>query len=332
MQIKKTIRICSVLVVVVVLCNSWGFLVHRTIHQLAIYELRGPLQHFFYRNMELVVKYSVRADQRRNEDSTEGPKHFIDLEVFGDSARKMPLTWNEAVHIYGKDSLMEYGYVPYYIMTMKDRLTNAFRNGLKDSVLFYAIDLGHYISDAHVPLHTSVNYDGQLTNQKGLHSLWETVVPELELAEYDLHSGHKARYLNHPEKEVWKAVRQAHKLVKDVFQQELIVTSLFSDSSKYRVQIRNGKEYRTYTSVFAKTYSEHLGSTINRQLRRSADLTADFWYTCWVDAGRPDVNSWMQPAFSETEKAALEAQLKAYKKNTLIIDSLLIARKNVGRD
>jgi hypothetical protein len=329
---KKMIGLCSVLVGVVILCNSWGFLVHRTIHQLAIYELHGPLQHFFYRHMEQVVKYSVRPDQRRNEDSTEGSKHFIDLEVFGDSARKMPLTWDEAVLVYGKDSLLQYGYVPYYIMTMKDRLTHAFRNGLKDSVLFYAIDLGHYISDAHVPLHTSVNYDGQLTNQKGLHSLWETVVPELELAEYNLHSKHKARYLNKPEKAIWKAVRQAHKLVKDVFEQERQVTRLFSDSSKYRVQVRNGREYRTYTSVFARTYSEHLGRTINRQLLRSADLTADFWYTCWVDAGRPDVSAWMQPSFSEQEKAALSIQKKAYKHNTLIKDSLLIARKNVSRD
>jgi hypothetical protein len=327
---KKMIGLSSVLLVVAVLCNSWGFLVHRTIHQLTIYELRGPLQHFFYRHMDAVVKYSVRPDQRRNEDSTEGPKHFIDLEVYGDSARKMPLTWDEAVQVYGKDSLLEYGYVPYYIMTMKDRLTNAFRNGLKDSVLFYATDLGHYISDAHVPLHTSVNYDGQLTNQKGLHSLWESVVPEIEINEYNLHSKHRARYLNDPQEAIWDAVRQAHKLVKDVFEQERVVTRLFSDSSKYRVQMRNGKEYKSYTTVFAKTYSEHLGKTINRQLLRSADLTADFWYTCWVDAGKPDVGSWMQTPFSEADKATLKLQCKAYKKNTLIKDSLLIARKNVG--
>ena len=34
-------------------------------------------------------------------------------------------------------------------------------------------DLGHYLADAHVPLHTG-NYSSQRTNQTGIHALWET--------------------------------------------------------------------------------------------------------------------------------------------------------------
>src|SRR5687767_1486680 len=168
---KRMIAIGGLLLVVMI-CSSWGFLIHRTINQLAIYELPEPMRYYFHDHMQYIVKYSVRPDQRRNEDPQEAPKHFIDLELFGDSAAwKMPLKWEEAVRRYGKDSLVHGGYVPYYIMTVKDRLTAAFKSGQRDSILFYATDLAHYIGDAHVPLHVTVNYDGQLTGQKGLHSL-----------------------------------------------------------------------------------------------------------------------------------------------------------------
>ncbi|MDB5192303.1 MAG: hypothetical protein JWQ96_1866, partial [Segetibacter sp.] len=93
-----------ILSVILITGSGWGFLVHRTVHQLAVYELPGKMQRFFYRNMENVVNNAPRPDTRRNADSTEASKHFIDLEPFGDSAAwKMPLTWNEAVVKFSKD-------------------------------------------------------------------------------------------------------------------------------------------------------------------------------------------------------------------------------------
>lgn len=184
-------RSLFIVVIALVVCSSWGFLMHRTINQLAIYQLPKEMQPLFYKNMDYLVKHSVRPDERRNKDSTEASKHFIDFEAFGeDASHKMPLNWNDAVRQYSLDSMLEYGYVPYWIIIMQDRLTNAFRQKNKDSILFYAADLSHYIGDAHVPLHTSINYDGQLTGQKGLHALWESVVPELTLEQFDL-SGKK---------------------------------------------------------------------------------------------------------------------------------------------
>ncbi|RYY92277.1 MAG: hypothetical protein EOO11_21490, partial [Chitinophagaceae bacterium] len=66
--------------------SSWGFLVHRTTAQLAVYQVPAELQPFFYENLDYIVRYSVRPDQRRNSDPSEGPKHFIDVERFGPNA------------------------------------------------------------------------------------------------------------------------------------------------------------------------------------------------------------------------------------------------------
>jgi hypothetical protein len=242
------------------------------------------------------------------------------------------LNWNAALKQYGMDSLNHGGYVPYYVMTVKNKLTNAFRKGDKDTILFYAADLAHYISDAHVPLHVTENYDGQLTGQKGLHSLWESTIPELEINKYDLGSNHKAQYLKQPQRAIWKAIRQSHALLKDVFKQEKAATRAFTDSTKYRTQIRKGKEYKSYTSAFARAYSARLGKTVNQQLVRSADMVADFWYTCWVDAGRPNLRKLKQAQLSKQEKQQLQLELQAFKQNKLLEKKLLLSKQQQQED
>jgi len=317
------------LVLISMVCGSWGFLVHRTVGQLAIYELPGKLRPFFFKNEEYVVRNAPRPDQRRNVDSTEATKHFIDFEIYGDSAAwKMPRNWEQAVAKYSKDSLLKYGYLPYLIVMVKDSLTTAFRNKSADSILFYATDLGHYIGDAHVPLHTSVNYDGQLTNQKGLHSLWESMIPELGLDNYQLSSKHKARYLDHPEEQIWATLQHSFSLLHDVFAQEKEASKNFVDSTKYRVQMRRGREVKTYSPEFANAYNKLLGSSINDQLIASADLIADFIYTAWLDAGSPKLDV----ALSKKEKKQCKRELKSFKKNELIRDSMLLVKKIVFTD
>jgi hypothetical protein len=319
--------------VIIIICNSWGFLVHRTVNQLAVYKLPKAMQSFFYSNREYLVKNAPRPDQRRNEDSLEASRHFIDLEAYGDSAAwKMPLNWTDAVKIYSKDSLLKYGFVPYHIVTIKNKLTDAFRAGNKDSILFYATDLGHYIADANVPLHTSINYDGQLTNQKGLHSLWESMVPEIELDQYTLYSSHKAAYIADPAMKAWETIRRAHLLLPGVFGEEKEATKQFTDSTKFRTQIRRGREVKSYSSEFAKAYSKQLGKTINDQLLHTAEDIADYWYTAWVDAGKPDLSKLLSQPFEKKEKKELKNELKAYRKNELLEKKLLIARQQQATD
>lgn len=314
------------LVIILVGLSSWGFLVHRTIHQLAVYQLPAEMAGFFHSNMGKLVYDAPRADTRRNTDSTEAPKHFIDLEPFNEKpVYDLPQDFSKAIDRYSLDTLTKYGYVPYQIIVLKNQLTNAFKMQNKDSILFYAADLGHYIGDANVPLHTTINYDGQLTNQQGLHSLWESMIPELEMEQYNLHSGHKVRYLRNPIKDVFRAIKRAHELVPTMLAKEVETSLAFNDSTKYRYQMRNGKQSRSYTTAFAKAYSEKLQPTINQQLLHSADMIADFWYTAWVDAGKPNLSGITNLSPEKKEQYATEQA--AYQSNSLIKENLLEARK-----
>lgn len=319
---------CFLLGTTTILMGSWGFLSHKTAHQLAIYELPKDLTNYFYKNMDYLQYNAVRADVRRNKDKTEESKHYIDFEAYGDSAAyKMPREWKDAVKKFSKDSLFKYGYVPYWIIETQKKLTSAFKQGNGDSILFYAADLGHYIEDANVPLHTSLNYDGQLTNQKGLHALWESLVPEIEINHYNLASKHKAKYISNKEKAVWAAVRRSHKLLPDVFGKETEVTKQFTEATKYRIQQRNGKHVQYYTTAFGKAYATALGTTINDQLIYAANMVADCWYTAWVDAGKPNLDKLPKARLSDKEKAQLKKELYSFKHNTLIKDGYLRAKE-----
>lgn len=329
---NRRFRFLAISAAVLITMGSWGFLVHKTIHQLAVYELPAPMAPFFYQNMENLVTNAPRPDMRRNTDSTEATKHFIDLEMYGKNAvTAMPEDWASAVKKYTKDSLLKYGYVPYHVVYMKGKLTEAFKSGNKDSILFYAADIGHYIGDANVPLHTSVNYDGQLTNQKGLHSLWESTIPEIEIANYTLYSSHKATYLTNPQAAIWAAVRRSAALVPIMLEQEKEVSKNFTEAQKFRVQIRRGRESKSYTTEFAKAYAAALKTSINDQLLNAANLIADFWYTSWVDAGKPNLSG-LTPNWSAADQTRLSNELNSFKENKLLENKLLLSKKTETKE
>jgi len=312
--------------IIIVSCCSWGFYAHETATQLAVYKLPKQVRRFFFSNIDSIIANSVRPDKRRNTDKTEGPKHFIDIENYGAGAMlTMPHDLKTAVEKYSWDTLKKYGYVPYQVLIEYDSLVNAFRHNNVDSILFYAVDLAHYIEDANVPLHTTNNYDGQFTGQKGLHALWETTIPELELSNYNLYTKHEATYLADKAETIWMAVRRAHALLPEMLEKEKEVANNFPDSSKYEERMYYGRKTKVYTDAFAKQYATALTTTINDQLNFSANMVADFWYSAWVDAGKPNVKSLYK--FSRSSRKKLCKELKEYKKNDLVKDSLLRARK-----
>ena len=325
---KKPLILKVTAIILILGCSSWGFLAHKTIHQLAIYALPKKLGVFFYKNLDYEVYNSVRPDVRRKDDKTEATKHFIDIDapIFGEnSIENMPKTWEDAVKKYSEDTLRKYGTVPWEIMKLQEKLTNSFRNKLKDSILYYSADLGHYISDAHVPLHTTINYDGQLSNQRGLHSLWESTVPEMSLESYNLYQDHKAKYLKDPLAEIWVKVKESKMMLDKVLADEISASGGFTDERKFKRSERFGAMRKNYSGEFAKAYAERLGNTVNERMLESARCVSDFWFTAWVDAGCPDLSDLQ--IVSDEDKSKFKSDKKIWKSNELIKNGLLQARK-----
>lgn len=195
------------------------------------------------------------------------------------------------------------------------KLTAAFKEKNQAKILKYSAEIGHYISDAHVPLHASSNHNGQLTGQKGIHGFWESRIPEL-LAEknWDFFIG-KAAYISDPGNFIWKRVLESAAAADTVLKYEKMLTNDFPSDQKYSFEDRNGLTIRQYSSAFATKYDALLEGMIERRMQQSVFATASFWYTAWVNAGQPDLSKLSNKEFSEEDRKEFEALNNAWKKS-----------------
>jgi hypothetical protein len=268
----------------------WGFYAHKEINRQAVFTLPAPLIRFYKKHIVFITENAVNPDKRRYLIEKEAPCHYIDLDEYGDSALiKLPRFWKDAVAKYTEDSLYKYGIVPWHIQTMKYRLTKAFQEKDVAKILKYSTEIGHYIGDANVPLHTTRNYNGQLTGQHGIHGFWESRLPELFSVNYDYLTG-TATYEDNTQLRAWKAVAEANAALDSVLNFEKQLSLEFNPSKKYSFLEKNGTLVKTYSESYSKAYHEMLSSQVEKRMRASIKMTGDFWFTCWVDAGQPDMN------------------------------------------
>jgi hypothetical protein len=268
---------------------SWGFFAHQRINRLAIFTLPPDMIVFYKKHIRYLMENSVKPDMRRYAVVNEAPRHYIDAEAYGDSALwKMPFTWKEAIEKIGEDSLMKHGIVPYHIQGMKHQLIKAFQNKDGRNILRISAEIGHYIADANVPLHTTSNYNGQKTGQEGIHAFWESRLPELFSDEYDFFVG-KAQLEEHTQLRAWRAVQQANTCLDSVLTIERNLTQQYGEARKYAIEGSN-KNVKTYSRDFSGKYHQQLNSQVERQMRRSIKMIGDFWFTCWVEAGQPKLS------------------------------------------
>ncbi|TAD96590.1 MAG: S1/P1 Nuclease [Bacteroidetes bacterium] len=276
----------------------WGFFAHQFINKTAIFLLPPEMFGFYKFHLQYLAENAVNPDKRRYAVEGEAPKHYIDLDVYGDSAVwKMPRYWKQAVEFYCEDTLLAYGIVPWHLQHMKYRLTEAFKERNAGKILAISADLGHYIGDANVPLHTTENYNGQKTNQYGIHGFWESRLPELFYKEYDFFFENKANYLKNTQLEAWRAVMNAHFALDSVFRFEKELTKEFGDDRKYSFETRNGMLSKVYSREFSTAYHDRLNGQVERQMRSAIQMVADFWFTCWVDAGQPNLDQLLNENF-----------------------------------
>ncbi len=270
---------------------TWGFYSHSLINRLAVYSLPPEMLGFFKEHIEYVTEKAVNPDRRRYAMTGEAERHFIDLDNYPDSVQTVlpRLSWKEAVEMFGEEMLRANGIVPWQIQLMKFQLEEAFRQKQTARILRIATDLGHYIADANVPLHTTRNYNGQLTNQHGIHGFWESRLPELFSADYDLLIG-KATYERNISQRSWQAVLQAHVALDSVLAFEQKLTEESPTDRKFTIDERNGLTVRNYSREFSGKYHRMLDHQVERQMKRSVKMVSDIWFTAWVDAGQPDLS------------------------------------------
>lgn len=290
--------------------SQWGFWAHKRINRLAVFRLPPEMMGFYKKHIDFLSENAVNPDKRRYAVVGEAERHFIDLDAYG--GKDLPRQWQAAVNKIGEDSLRKHGIVPWHVMLAVHQLTEAFRAKEERRILRISADLGHYIADAHVPLHTTRNYNGQLTGQDGIHGFWESRLPELFAEQYDVWLG-VATYRKDISADIWEAVASSHIAMDSVLQMERILTDSFKSDKKYSFELRNNVLTRTYSRGFSEAYHRMLSGQVERRLRASVQMVADVWYTCWINAGQPDLQALSGIAVDTSGIRTVEEQSKLRK-------------------
>lgn len=304
---------------------AWGFYGHKRINRMACFTLPPEMVGFYKRHIDFITDHAVDPDKRRYAVDGEAQRHYIDIDHYAhggvDPFAVVPHKWDDAVTKFTEDTLQAYGIVPWHIEVMYARLVKAFQRGDVDRILQNSAEIGHYIGDAHVPLHTTENYNGQLTDQYGIHAFWESRIPELSAENYD-HLVGRATYVDRVLDLAWEAVHSSHQLLDSVLGIEKRLSKEFPEDRKYVFEDRGRGAMRMYSRDFAKAYEDAMLGMVEGRMNASIVAVGNVWYSAWVVAGQPDLDRFEQKDVSDSLKAVLRAEQELFEQN----------QKGYGRD
>jgi len=319
-----SLPVMASLVLASVFLLSWGTWGHQHINHAAVFALPDSMRHFFYNHIDFITEESVIPDVRKYtiNDKAEFARHYIDLESYqATPADTVPQAMKSASAKYDSKFLDKNGILPWYMEEVMQKLTKAFQDKKKAEILFLAADLGHYLGDASQPLHTSLNHDGQLTNQKGIHAFFESQLPEQFGGSYNFYTGN-AVYIQDIQKEIWRIILESHKLADTMLLAEKKLHSGYDTSKIYLKDaagniVKNKYNQPVHSYEYAKAYHDALNGMVEKQLRAAVSSTANFWYTAWVNAGRPDLSQLDEPSLTERNKKNYKNDYKLWKNGRL---------------
>jgi hypothetical protein len=280
---------------------------------MAVFALPAEMMGFFKKHIDYVTDHAIDPDKRSRSVEGEQIKHYIDIDHYGDMPFEiMPKTWKDACSKYTKDTLELYGINPWWMSKMVFSLSQAFRDEDLDKILWTAANLGHYVADATVPLHTSQYYDGRTLEQKGIHAFWETRVPELFGDKFNYMVG-KAEYMGDPLETAWALVKESHYEIDTVMAVLDYMTNNYPDDKKYVYDEKGAVIAKQFSAEYTAEFSKRMNNMCERKMQRAVKMVASIWYTAWVNAGQPDLSRLDDKAISKQHKKELQETEKMWR-------------------
>lgn len=253
--------------------------------------------------LQLSEAYKTKYTVFKSNLSTENVRlwmHEYSLKYFDEKnwwipGDKIKILDSEIFHRQGimwiDDHFSMHGILPYSLPQFYYRLVNAFKERNADKIIKLSAEIGHYVGDAHVPLHTTKNYNGQLTNQDGIHAFWESRIPELFAeSEFDFVVGN-SEYISDISKFVWNAISESHAGVDSVLLIEKRISESIPSDQQYCFENRIGVVTKLPCKDYAALYNKSLDYQVEDRFRKCILAIGSFWRSAWTDAGQPDLKN-----------------------------------------
>jgi len=257
--------------------SAWGHKGHSLINKKAIESLPDEMNGMKSWE-EYMTEHASDPDKRREWDKTEFPKHFIDIDFYKEFRQgKMIQDKEKLAEVYPDSVIKSMGILPWATMDTFNKLVEAFKNGNLEKAQLYACDLGHYVADAHQPMHNIMNYNGQLSGQKGIHARYEETMIDKFSGEMDsIIEPFNVRYINEPLDYVFNYISNSNSVASVLFNADNFA---FKECSS-----RESDEY--YNLLWFRTkYVTKI------QFTTAAQDLASLIYTAWIKAGKPSFNN-----------------------------------------
>jgi hypothetical protein len=160
------------------LTHAWGKLGHELVAELGS-ELAQETAFFRSNSFAMRVQTNTpdnvwKVGASRNLEST---THWFEPDSYSQDPNDFilfPRQYTQALSQFGEARLNKNGTAPWRILQTYDEAVTALQSQNWVKALQMAGVMSHYIGDLSQPLHVTVNFDGQLTNQKGIHSFFES--------------------------------------------------------------------------------------------------------------------------------------------------------------
>jgi len=261
------------LITIGLILSGWGYKGHKKIsgNSSACY----PAQVAFLKPnwSSIVTLHASDADNRKDTDPDESPRHYIDIDNYQEFLQNGQISeiFDSVVEWHGLSWVIDQGILPWATSTTFDSLRNCFQRGDWNKSALFAADLGHYVADGYDPLHITRNYDGQYTNQSGIHSRYESKM----ISKYE-------NQILYPSDTVTPIADVRGYIFSYLYQNYRFVDSILLADQQARTSAGNVTSDAYYQALWSIS-----GDFTIDLFRRASESLAALIYTAWVQAGSP---------------------------------------------
>lgn len=215
------------------------------------------------------------ADYRKDSDTSEAPKHYIDIDTYQDFVvdHRILQDWDSITNAFGYANVINEGILPWATVTTYDTLRNCFARQDWNKAMLTAADLGHYVADGHMPLHITKNYNGQLTGNTGIHSRYESTMIGNYSSQIVYNGDTNLQVIQNVNQYVFNYIYNNYKYKDSVLIADNLAKTAAGGSTTSSVYTLN-------------LWNKTKGLTI-LLFQNASHALAELIYTAWVNAGSP---------------------------------------------
>ena len=255
---------------------SWGYQGHYKISSSAALSFNQEMADFMEWSATL-ADHASDADDRKDVDPTEGPKHYIDIDNYPEFLMngRIPQTMDSVVAKYGENFVIDQGILPWATVTAYDSLVQCFLRFDWYKAVLFAADLGHYVADGHMPLHITRNYNGQYSGNTGIHSRYESTMINTFISQIN-YEGDAISFIEDVNGYVFNYLYANYKYVDSVLLADDYAQAVAGNTSSYTYKESLWNKTKSFTIPLFSNASHALAELI---------------YSAWAEAGKPPFNS-----------------------------------------